>query len=95
MAKTVKYFMGISTYNTKFTTLAITQKQYNELFKKYTKIINDNHANNSPDDTEYYVEQKIHTKEHEKYFEEMIDFNDGPSCVTLGKKTCKYGFRWK
>lgn len=95
MAKTVKYYMGISTYNMEFTTLTITQKQYNELLKKYTKIIEDNHTNNTSDDTEYYVEQKTRTKEHEKYVEEMIDFDDGPSCVTLGKMTCKDGFHWK
>lgn len=95
MAKTVKYFMGVSTYNMEFTTLTITQKQYNELFKKYTKILEENHANNTPDDTEYYIDQKTRTYDHEKYIEEMIDFDDGPSCVTLGKMICKDGFHWK
>lgn len=95
MAKTVKYFMGVSTYNMEFTTLTITQKQYNELFKKYTKILEENHANNTSDDTEYYIEQKTRTYDHEKYTEEMIDFDDGPSCVTLGKMICKDGFHWK
>lgn len=95
MAKTVKYFMGVSTYNMEFTTLTITQKQYNELFKKYTKILEENHANNTSDDTEYYIEQKTRTYDHEKYIEEMIDFDDGPSCVTLGKMICKDGFHWK
>lgn len=95
MAKTVKYFMGVSTYNMEFTTLTITQNQYNELFKKYTKILEENHANNTPDDTEYYIEQKTRTYDHEKYIEEMIDFDDGPSCVTLGKMICKDGFHWK
>ena len=95
MAKKVKYCIGFSTYNMDFTTMTITQKQYNEMFKKYTKIIDENHKNNTPDDTEYYVAQKTRTIDHEKYTEEMIDFDDGPASVVLGKMICKDGYSWK
>lgn len=95
MAKKVKYFIGIATYNTNFTTMNITQKQYNEMLKKYTVMIKENHASYTEDDTEYYVAQKTRTYDHEKYIEEMIDFDDGPTCISLGKMICKNGYSWK
>lgn len=95
MAKKVKYYIGFSTYNMSFTTMVITQKQYYEMLKKYTKIINENHENNTSDDLEYYVEQQTRTKDCETYTEEMIDFDDGPARVTLGRLICNAGYCWK
>ena len=48
MAKAIKYYIGISTYNTPFTTMVITRNQYNEMLKKYEAIIKENHAINTP-----------------------------------------------
>ena len=92
MAKAIKYYIGISTYNAPFTTLVITRNQYNEMLKKYEAIIKENHAINTPEDSEYYVEQNTRTYDRDKYTEEMINFDDGPACITLGKMICKPGF---
>ena len=95
MAKKVKYYLGINTFNTPFTTITITQKQYNELLKKYEVIVTENHNLNTSEDTEYYVEQKVRIYDHDKYTEEITEFNDGPSCISLGKMICTDGFHWK
>lgn len=95
MAKKVKYYLGFNTFNTPFTTITITQKQYNELLRKYGNIVAENHKLNTSDDTEYYVEQKVRTYVHDRYTEEITEFNDGPSYILLGKMVCKDGFQWK
>ena len=55
-------------------------------------LIKENHAINTTEDSEYYVEQNTRTYDRDKYTEEMIDFDDGPACITLGKMICKPGF---
>lgn len=92
MAKSIKYYIGISTYNTPFTSMVITHTQYNAILKKYEAVIKENHSTNTPDDSEYYVERNTRTYDHDKYTEEMIDFDDGPTSITLGKMICKPGF---
>ena len=99
MAKTVKYYLGITTYNTQFTTIEITKKQYNEMLKKYEKIVEDNHKNlvsetDDPESSEYYVGRVTRTNEAEKYVDEFIDFEDGATYITLMTRTCKEGFRF-
>lgn len=93
-AKTKKYYLEITSYATQQVQIELTKCQYEQMKNQYVRIVAENHAMHTEDDTEWYVNVMEERKEKEQMVISALTVCDGATYVTLRKEECKEGYRF-
>lgn len=96
--KTVKYFFGVSSYNTPFTAIPISKNEYNSLVKRYSDLVvqnNKDYPEDNIENSEYRLEISERTVENDTTAKYIIDICDGATFFTLYKLECKPGYKFR